>query len=37
MQGTDSFMLVTGDCQAMALPVDDAWGEQSQLIFDFHI
>ena len=23
--------------QAMALPVDDAWGEQSQLIFDFHI
>ena len=36
-QCTDSFMLDTGDGQAMALPVDDAWSEQSLFIFDFHI
>ena len=37
VRGTDRFMLDTGDGQDMALPVDDAWGDQSQLIFYFHI
>ena len=37
VQDTDRFMLDTGDGQTMGLPVDDAWGEQSRLFFDFHI
>ena len=37
VQDTDSFMLNTGDGQAVALSVDDEWGELSQLIFDIHV